>query len=640
MVAYHRANSLIAFLIALLLAGIVVAETPPRSGQQRLAYVFLNDVDTANSFKELLTEHEIDVDLIKLDEAAQTDFSSYRALIAANDVQKAWDSAIAKMIAKSGKPVLGLGEGGYYLFGRLHLKIGSPNGWHGGEVAVRPIKSDSTFWSTANFELPDELEAVLYAQSGQVGIHLPNPVEGVIAIGREVGSSTHYVILQQNKRYLLWGFDGSPAQMTTMGKQLFVHACRYLIDTSNEASTQILPAVVQASAGQVTQNVAGGTDENTTIRIPTEHGVLQINVAGPQVETVVADDGVTISDQAANRTYALRINDSSAPGSPALEVNETPSGIRFSGTNFQLTREGATVLAISLGDRTSASTVVQVTGPEAAASTAKCAIYLSCGSAGGPGHIYEMSLEGDEQKVIPLDAPAYGLVHTANSLLAAIPSVRVGEGKLLQLQAGVDAKPLEVDAELGAPIGLALDWETGDLLIPDNEKHTVVRVFAPEFKRAETLFRAPLTHPTDHFPGMSVAATKDRLVAFSASDPKGLFCLKLNAGEKLPESMLPADVGVAADPTSNRWVAMLDNELKVFQGTEEVRSIPCAEDATFWRYHVMAFSPDGRLFVVIDKGGALTIAEVDLQSGDLVTRFLWHGQQVVSMAAGPTLVQP
>jgi hypothetical protein len=46
-------------------------------------------------------------------------------------------------------------------------------------------------------------------------------------LGREPEGATHYVLVGQGPRQVLWGFTAPPDQMTAEGKQLFVNTCRY-----------------------------------------------------------------------------------------------------------------------------------------------------------------------------------------------------------------------------------------------------------------------------------------------------------------------------------------------------------------------------------------------------------------------------
>lgn len=200
----------------------------------RYAYIYLDDAASARSFKDLLTENKFAVDLIPLEAAAKTDLASYAAIIAGSDVQDAWDSAVVAKISESKVPVLGLGLGGSRLFGRLGLAIGWPKSWHGNDVAVRPMRKGSSFWTSADFDLPETNEAVLYVKSNHVSTHAPKPVKGLVGIGRELGSPAHYAVIEQNGRFLLWGFEGSPLQMTPLGKQVFIHTCRYVVFSDEE----------------------------------------------------------------------------------------------------------------------------------------------------------------------------------------------------------------------------------------------------------------------------------------------------------------------------------------------------------------------------------------------------------------------
>jgi hypothetical protein len=47
-------------------------------------------------------------------------------------------------------------------------------------------------------------------------------------IGREPADQTHYNLLQQTTRYLLWGFQAGPRAMTGDGRHLFINVARDL----------------------------------------------------------------------------------------------------------------------------------------------------------------------------------------------------------------------------------------------------------------------------------------------------------------------------------------------------------------------------------------------------------------------------
>jgi len=71
----------------------------------------------------------------------------------------------------------------------------------------------------------------IYTDTAHVGVYILDPPTYVTLFGREVDSSTHYIIAEQEyagRPNLLWGFDGSPDAMTETGKKLFVNAAWHI----------------------------------------------------------------------------------------------------------------------------------------------------------------------------------------------------------------------------------------------------------------------------------------------------------------------------------------------------------------------------------------------------------------------------
>ena len=196
---------------------------PPRVG---LAFIYQADKAGADSFKKLLDEAGFVTRLIPIDAVGQTDFSSSAAILAGSDTKGAWGD-LAKAIDGTKKPIIGLGYGGSDLFDALRLTIGWGQGWIGPETRVLPVNpSKSPFWSASKVATKEGEPVALYRQSDHIGIYLPKPPADILLIGREPNDKAHYPIVRQGSRYVLWGFTGSPAQMTPAGRTLFVHLCR------------------------------------------------------------------------------------------------------------------------------------------------------------------------------------------------------------------------------------------------------------------------------------------------------------------------------------------------------------------------------------------------------------------------------
>jgi len=274
-------------------SSVSAVDQPSSTAQPRFAFIYLNDENSANSFKELLKESDLGTDLIALDDVPTTDFDQYATVIIGSDIKRAWSTSAANLVRDAKKPILGLGEGGYYFFGQLHLAIGSPHGWHGGNVAVSPMRQNaSSFWSTSGLNVPANEELVLYAKTGHIGLHLPEPVSRVVPIGQELASSTHYPIAEQDRHYVLWGFTGSPKHMTTLGKQLFVHTCRYV-------------AIAEDAQVEVTNK---NTDSSQPVQIveqipPAKSSSLNLSIFAPRydremlkrLENTFAEDNLSFS---------------------------------------------------------------------------------------------------------------------------------------------------------------------------------------------------------------------------------------------------------------------------------------------------------------------------------------------------------
>ncbi len=204
------------------------------AAERSAAYVYDSDADTAAAFKELLGNHGVATTLVPLGSVAETDFSAYDVILAGYDTgdKSQWGtSAAIAQVAQSGKPVLGLGEGGYALFGKLDLDIGYPHGSHGAESGLDVVDPAHPIYN-APYEItvPFEGRLTVYkATCNTVQIHASTPPPDLVPIGREVDDQTHYVLLGEGARYLLWGYDGGPDDMTQTGHDLFINAAWHVI---------------------------------------------------------------------------------------------------------------------------------------------------------------------------------------------------------------------------------------------------------------------------------------------------------------------------------------------------------------------------------------------------------------------------
>jgi len=193
-----------------------------------VAYVYSTDSTKAGSYRSLLEANGIAVDLLRMEDLAASDLGAYEAIILGSDTGylRTWgDAASVSAVQGTGKPIIGLGEGGYAFFGKLGLSVGWPHGWHGTEASIHVSDpSHPLFLAPNSIYIEPEFRVLnLYTATGHVGIYLPSVPTDVEVLGREVGDPEHYPLVLEGRRYVLWGFTGSPDAMTSVGRELFVN---------------------------------------------------------------------------------------------------------------------------------------------------------------------------------------------------------------------------------------------------------------------------------------------------------------------------------------------------------------------------------------------------------------------------------
>jgi hypothetical protein len=198
----------------------------------RVALMYTNQ-SAATEYERLLEDHGMVVDLIPMSRVPQTSFDPYQLLVAGPDTGSfdSWGTPQAvEAISQTTKSVIGLGEGGYALFGELDLDIGYPNGVHGDDNEVVAMDATHPVYSDP-YPITDVTSdtVTLYDATSHVGIYLPDPPVDVEVLGRETTSDVHYPLATDGFfQYLLWGFEASPKSMTETGRRTFVNSSWYM----------------------------------------------------------------------------------------------------------------------------------------------------------------------------------------------------------------------------------------------------------------------------------------------------------------------------------------------------------------------------------------------------------------------------
>ncbi len=226
-----------------------VSAPPVVSNSKTILYIYYRDNGLTSEYKNWLTSAGYDIETVDIAQVKTMDLSQVGIIIVGADTigsgtasmwYNAWgDSETVQVISDSGKPILGIGDGGYGVFALLGLRIGGGNGAEGTGNGTIQLTPYSTILDEPNKITDSEIS--LYTEAvKQREIYLgedvsPTPKEaGVIEIGTMTytnnGQTVKYgTVVMQSDKFILWGFDASPNLLTADGKNLFLNIVAYLL---------------------------------------------------------------------------------------------------------------------------------------------------------------------------------------------------------------------------------------------------------------------------------------------------------------------------------------------------------------------------------------------------------------------------
>ena len=215
---------------------------------RRAVYIYHNDQVTATQFKNLFEGRGmISTTLLPLGSATPENLAPYDLIIIGPDTGDTanWGTPDDVLwIKRSKKAILGLGEGGYALFGKMFLDVGYPYGGHTANMTqLYPASPAHPIYQTpySGFGSP---VTVFGAATGGVEFYIQKAPARLSQLGQAESPklSSYYNLLQQSGRFFFWGYNGSPVdnELTLQGQKLLVNILWHLLRYRPDVDTLIL----------------------------------------------------------------------------------------------------------------------------------------------------------------------------------------------------------------------------------------------------------------------------------------------------------------------------------------------------------------------------------------------------------------
>jgi hypothetical protein len=206
--------------------------------KNRVALIYGTNSSAVDPYKTGLRSKGLRVSAIPVSKlGANSNFANYDLILidTFSGNLANWDGSADAIsaIAQSGKPILGLGDGGYAFLGKLGSAIGHGNGAHGSNTSFRAINpSHPVLVGPFAVTISSGLVNVANPAIGTVEIYLPKPSFNLSLIGQDPAASNsdyYSVVSDTTAKTALWGFKGLPGGYTTDGWNSLANLAWYML---------------------------------------------------------------------------------------------------------------------------------------------------------------------------------------------------------------------------------------------------------------------------------------------------------------------------------------------------------------------------------------------------------------------------
>lgn len=222
----------IVLFIALLPSGLALRRTG------KIAVIY-NDTDTiiqsGPSFRNFLQSDGHSADLINMTDILSTDLSAYDLILIDDHTGflDSWGSTTkVSYVNNSGKPIIGIGDGGYAFFGKLNLDIGYSNGGLGLSDEVHITDPTHAIFNI-RYTIQNGTNDIFTGLSGFWGFPVSTLPLSVTSYALAFDGSSLTALVSQSNRYFFWGYENVPSEFTTTGEHLFLNVITYYLPPSS-----------------------------------------------------------------------------------------------------------------------------------------------------------------------------------------------------------------------------------------------------------------------------------------------------------------------------------------------------------------------------------------------------------------------
>jgi serine/threonine protein kinase len=212
-------------------AATAQAATLTAQARVRVAYVYSADTAAAQDFQTLLQANGFLVDFVQQADILGANFQPYRAIILGPETgeEGRWgdeDGEQLNYLVETGLPILGIGEGGFTFLTLYNEGVDGVQGITVQAASAAVENPSHPIWNTPKaVQIPGTGIVVLYNTNVDTwAVTSETPGVDQTRYGRLPDNPTQFTLLRQGALFMLWGYSGPPANMTSQGQPAFVNA--------------------------------------------------------------------------------------------------------------------------------------------------------------------------------------------------------------------------------------------------------------------------------------------------------------------------------------------------------------------------------------------------------------------------------